>query len=144
MMSEEYTENGRVSDNDREESPDEPVPTPDINSPRHSVTAPPVGVVTLNGEKRESSIEFFGQKGGVSESGSEEGEGEEGSSSPRTPQDRDNTSFHSRPYVTVSVSPGEAGGRVWSWLLRNILVFRGVNILMCQSITIGIHAGIKM
>ena len=110
-MSEDYTENGRVSDG--EASP-QLVPTPDINSPRHSVTTPPVGVATTaaaatNGE---ASIEFFGQKGGgVSESGSE-GEGE---SSPRTPQDKDNTSFHSRPYVTVSVSPGERGvaGRGW-------------------------------
>ncbi len=99
-MSEEYTENGCVSD--QEESPD-PIPPPDINSPRQSVVAPPGGVVT-NGENRESSIEFFGQKGGVSESGSE------GEESPRTPQDKDNTSFHSRAYVTVSVSPGEEGG----------------------------------
>lgn len=106
MMSEEYSENGRVGD--KEDSP-ELIPTPDINSPRHSLATPPGGMVA-NGEveeKRDSSIEFFGQKGGgVSESGSE------GGSSPQTPaQDKDNASFHSRAYVTVSVSPGRRRGK---------------------------------
>ena len=91
-MSEEHTENGRINDQGEEEVNSEiAVSTPDINSPRPSSLATP--------PSSDPVIEFFDQKVGVSDSGSE-GEG-----SPRT---LDNVSHHSRSYVTVSpsVSPG--------------------------------------
>lgn len=99
MMSEEHSENGRINDQGVEEVSTD-VPTPDINSPRQSVTTPP----QFNNQE-EPAMEFFGQKGGGgSETGSE-------GDSPRT---QDNVSHHSRSYVTVSpsVSPGEWEGLV--------------------------------
>lgn len=84
MMSEELTENGRINEHGHEELATELPPTPDMNSPRPSVTTPPHG-----------AMEYFDHKGGGSETGSE------GGSSPHT---QDNVSHHSPSYVTVSPS----------------------------------------
>lgn len=90
-MSEELTENGRINEHGHEELATELPPTPDMNSPRPSVTTPPHG-----------AMEYFDHKGGGSETGSE------GGSSPHT---QDNLSHHSPSYVTVSpsISPGGRG-----------------------------------
>lgn len=91
MMNEEHTQNGRINDQSEEEVHSEiAVSTPDINSPRPSLTTPPSG---------DPAMEFFDQKVGGSDSGSAEG---------GSPRMLDNVSHHSHSYVTVSpsVSPG--------------------------------------
>lgn len=106
-MSEDLTENGRITEEGAEEVHSSSGSTLDINSPRHSLTTPP--------RMEDPVMEYFDGKGGVSDSCSD------GDSPRAPPQDRDNESHHSRSYVTVSppVSPGKVerkeGQGAWLW-----------------------------
>ena len=120
MMAEEHSENGHINKEGEEvldingvedkklnldsNTPPSKLPPPDINSPRHHLSAAPKSEAGTN---EEPEMEFFDQKRRDSYGEQEEGEGE--GSSPGQRRDKDTDSFHSRGFAMISPpqSPGE-------------------------------------